>query len=112
VGDRPTFIGSFLAGKTKTWACTRRAISLLVPLLLFLETPEYPPCLAFLERAARAAFYGEYPSPRDKVSGLLLSCVNEVEHVIFEPTVIFRLFGLVARAEVVLVILGSWSCVV
>jgi len=101
VRDRPTFICSFWAGETKTWPSASRAVNLLVPFLLVLETSEYPSCLAFLERAVSRSFYGKYPSSRNKVSGLLFPGVNQVEYVIFEPALIFRLFGLAELFSIV-----------
>ena len=100
--DIPTFICSFWAGEAKTWSSASRAVSLLVPFLIVLEPPEHPSCLAFLERAASCSFYGEYPSSRNKVSGLLLPGVNQVEHVVFEPAFIFRFLGLAELLGIVL----------
>ena len=88
-----------------------RAVSLLDP-FLFVLTPEYPPCLAFLNRAVSCSFYGVHSSSHNQVSGLLLSGISQVEHVIFDPALTSRFLGLAERFGIVSEIssTGFFSC--
>jgi hypothetical protein len=73
---------------------------LLVPFLCVL-TPEYPPCLAFLNRAVSCSCMVVHSSSHNQVSGLLLSGINQVEHVMFDPALTSRFLGLAELCDIV-----------
>ena len=88
----PSFAGCDLATHSKSWSSRSRGISLLVFLLLVLESSSYPSGCPE-EVALLVGLDGDYPSSGYVVSRLDLPHINEVKNLIVSPGFVLMMFS-------------------